>query len=579
MFGFLKNLLGKSETKPFQNQAPGSSPHQAKSGSTPTAVAQAPALRPGSRNGRNGNGNGNGQSHSFGKEVEVPLQPVLDALPLELQNRVLVKEAGNSVLYIPLERILAQLAQGVIKVSFGEVRQSAPQLFSPEPDQDMTLVPLPLSEVLSRLNPALLKRRRVQRRIEVPDEVSSPFGENGRGLAVPTTPPKSDTTQYRPTALPGSPHHSPAPGVPISRKNTLTPSPLVPPSAGPAPLRMPLPSSRLSPVPPPSAPGPLPSPSPIPLSRSNLGQSPPTPVPSAPSLQLPKAGSPTVNPAANAEFISVGLVSLAENWSEAIRKEIVELKLVDARIALPTEAVELGLRRGRISFPWRILRSWIKPSPLPTVSAQDAAELEIPLKIIAPLFLARQKAAANARQKITIDADIPNLFFGFPQPETPSAGNGSAASNPTDTNFYVWDDAADKPRRATSDSQSPSAGTKFVSKYATPNEIVSRTSSLDGVEGALIALPDGLLVASKLSNGLNADTLAAFLPEIFGKVSQTTKELRMGDLNNLNFTVGNVPWKIFRVNAIFFAAFGRAGEPLPTAQLAALAAELDHKPK
>ena len=53
----------------------------------------------------------------------------------------------------------------------------------------------------------------------------------------------------------------------------------------------------------------------------------------------------------------------------------------------------------------------------------------------------------------------------------------------------------------------------------------------------------------------------------------------MGDLNNFNFTVGNVLWKIFWVNAIFFAAFGQAGVPLPTAQLAALAAELDHKPK
>ena len=87
------------------------------------------------------------------------------------------------------------------------------------------------------------------------------------------------------------------------------------------------------------------------------------------------------------------------------------------------------------------------------------------------------------------------------------------------------------------------------------------------------------MVASRLSPDLNGDTLAAFLPQIFGKVSQCTKELRMGELNNLNFTVGNVPWKIFRVNAIFFAAFGRAGEPLPTAQLAALAAELDHRPK
>jgi hypothetical protein len=43
--------------------------------------------------------------------------------------------------------------------------------------------------------------------------------------------------------------------------------------------------------------------------------------------------------------------------------------------------------------------------------------------------------------------------------------------------------------------------------------------------------------------------------------------------------VGQVPWKIFRVNNLFFAAFGGAGEPLPTAQLAALAAELDRKPK
>jgi predicted regulator of Ras-like GTPase activity (Roadblock/LC7/MglB family) len=99
------------------------------------------------------------------------------------------------------------------------------------------------------------------------------------------------------------------------------------------------------------------------------------------------------------------------------------------------------------------------------------------------------------------------------------------------------------------------------------------------VAGSLIALPDGLMVASQLSPDLNGDTLAAFLPQIFAKVNQCTKELRMGELNNLNFTVGNVPWKIFRVNAIFFAAFGRAGEPLPTGQLAALAAELDHKGK
>ena len=51
----------------------------------------------------------------------------------------------------------------------------------------------------------------------------------------------------------------------------------------------------------------------------------------------------------------------------------------------------------------------------------------------------------------------------------------------------------------------------------------------------------------------------------------------MGALNNVSFTVGNIPWKIFRVNAVYFAAFGRAAQPLPTVQLASLAAELDRK--
>ena len=210
--------------------------------------------------------------------------------------------------------------------------------------------------------------------------------------------------------------------------------------------------------------------------------------------------------------------------------------------------------------------------------------LELPLKVVAPPFLARQKEAAKLHRKVSVDDDIPNLFFGFPRPEASSPVVASAASSasakPADTNFYVWDDTSEQVRSEEDETKrGPSPGTKFVAKYATPNEVVSRAAALDGVAGALIALPDGLMVASRLSPDLNGDTLAAFLPQIFGKVNQCTKELRMGELNNVNFTVGNIPWKIFRVNAIFFAVFGRAGEPLPTAQLAALAAELDHRPK
>ena len=277
----------------------------------------------------------------------------------------------------------------------------------------------------------------------------------------------------------------------------------------------------------------------------------------------------------------VELTTLADSWPEAVRQEIVQLNLVDAKVGLPCEAVERALKQGRIAFTWRMLRSWIKPAPLPTVSAHDGAVLELPLKVVAPIFLARQNEAAKSQHKVSINENIPNLFFGFPQPEAGAAAPGApGAAKSLDTNYYVWDDSSDTVRVHESEvKRGPTPGTSLVSRYATPNEVVSRAAALDGVDGALIALPDGLMVASRLASDVNGETLAAFLPQIFGKLSQCTKELRMGELNNLNFTVGNVPWKIFRVNAIFFAAFGRPGEPLPTSQLAALASELDRKPK
>ena len=274
-----------------------------------------------------------------------------------------------------------------------------------------------------------------------------------------------------------------------------------------------------------------------------------------PPAAVPRGPAPAHAPQ---PFI-LSLVSLAEGWPEAVRRDLFQLNLLDAKVALPAQTVEQALRQGRVAFSWKTLRSWIKPAPPPTASAQDNILLEVPLQIVAPLFLARQREASQPPQKVTIDESIPNLFFGSPQPETPSS--------------------APAPSAAPGAKRGPAAGTRFPARCATPNEIVSRAAALDDVAGALIGLPDGLLVASRLEANLNADTVAAFLPQIFGKLSQCTRELRMGELNDLSFTVGKVPWRLFRVNAIFFAAFGRPGQALPASRLAALAAELDYKPK
>jgi predicted regulator of Ras-like GTPase activity (Roadblock/LC7/MglB family) len=242
-----------------------------------------------------------------------------------------------------------------------------------------------------------------------------------------------------------------------------------------------------------------------------------------------------------------------------------------------------GLKRGRVTMTWKQIRTLARPSSPP--SPNDDLDLELPLKVLAPLFFAAQKNLVRPQPKPAVTADIPDLFFGFPQPAAAPAPPAmppptAPAPKPPDTNFYVWGENGEQPQSDEQTLNRPvTPATDFTSRLMHPKDVVARAVTLPGVAGALVALTDGLRVASEVPAELNADALSAFLPQIFERLNQSTRELRMGALNNVNFTVGNVPWKIFRVNSVYFAAFGRAGESLPAAPLAQLAGELDRKKK
>src|SRR5262249_6311902 len=148
---------------------------------------------------------------------------------------------------------------------------------------------------------------------------------------------------------------------------------------------------------------------------------PPTPVaPAAPVAPIKPMAPPPAAPVTEnfapsdqpgAEPLMVSLTQLAETWPETVRHEIVQLNLVEGRVALPAEAIERGLKQGRLAFTWKMLRSWVRPTPMASASANDSAVLELPLKIVAPLFLARQREHSQTQQKVEVDENIPNLFF------------------------------------------------------------------------------------------------------------------------------------------------------------------------
>ena len=119
--------------------------------------------------------------------VRVSLKSVLAQLPAELRARlsqtteVIQVEAEISV---PIETVVSQLSTGSVKINFGELRKiSPPGTFSRLADRDGVLVSLPLGEIFPQIDSSLLQRRPVHR-MEIPEEIIGPFGNNGHGLVI-----------------------------------------------------------------------------------------------------------------------------------------------------------------------------------------------------------------------------------------------------------------------------------------------------------------------------------------------------------------------------------------------------------
>jgi hypothetical protein len=152
-------------------------------------------------------------SQPTNKVIQLSLQSVLSSLPMELKGRVKQIDVGAAEISIPLDTVLSQLSSGSVKIAFGQMRRAAPQLFSNQNDLDETPVALPLNEILSQLNPGLLFRRQDQKHIEVPEEIRSPFSDNGAGLVfsvgpgkAPVAPPQREVAPPSQAAAPIQPH-------------------------------------------------------------------------------------------------------------------------------------------------------------------------------------------------------------------------------------------------------------------------------------------------------------------------------------------------------------------------------------
>jgi len=522
-----------------------------------------------------------------GPFISIPLVTILSKLPTEVASQMQPVAVGNLDYELEVSMIVPQLAKGAIRIPFADFKRSAPEgLFRDDRSQDKSLVELPLSEILQKLKPGLLPRRTSQRQVEVPAELTGPFGGNstlgvtiGPLTAPSPAPPRASRNKVEADVEPAqviSPLSEDAPPNFIPGPSRLVQNHSLPPVATQVEsARIPMPAlhpAATSPITTELEPRVLPAPHE--LGPIRMSTPPPMPPPE------PLCSGET-------KFLSVNLREISAAWPAAVLAEIADLSISGSFVALPLGAIETAVKRGKVIFSWKTIRSWIKP-PLGygNSSPLDSTALELPLKVIVPLFMVETRSGCIQRKVVVSDA-IPDVFsksVQMPEPAqdpapAPASQTSSREASQLETNYFARKDVTSAEEEAAKLKPGGVPGTSFLKRYSSPGEIVTKAVTLPGVSGAVITLGDGFVVAHKLPSGMSADGLAAFLPQVFSRVSQSTREFRLGEMNNLSFTVGAIPWRIFKVGSLFFAAIGVETAPLPTASLSSLAGELDRKEK
>ena len=305
-----------------------------------------------------------------GVEVaSLSLRAILERLPADLKASINQMPEADVKVILPVNAIMKQLPTGSVKMSLGSLYRQAPNgTFRKANVEDKRMIEVPLSEIFKTINPGRLHRRNDQRQYDVPDDVQGLFnGSTGRHVAPP------------------------APSVPA----TPAPAQHLPQESAPEPrpaLKMPgLPHSAAQ------------------NGKAANGHgasiSPPTPTPA----RAPSAGAP-LNLTGELTLL---LVEIGATWPEGIRSELSVLT-GDTKLVLPVAEVSAGLQKGRVAFTWAQVRNWLKPTPTSHINLADDTVLVLPLKIVAPAFV----AATGAKKRETsaaINQSLPD-FFG------PSAG-------------------------------------------------------------------------------------------------------------------------------------------------------------
>jgi predicted regulator of Ras-like GTPase activity (Roadblock/LC7/MglB family) len=475
--------------------------------------------------------------------AHLSLAAITARFPEELRSLLAQEPAAAATVALPLPTILKQLPTGCVKMSLATLQRQAHGLIKPLPPGDKRMVEVPLAEIFRHVRTSALKRRPDQRPMIIPETGYNLFGDAANPYAIA---PDDHLEQVQVVDLaPEATEEVAVPAVPAGQRVLKMDDGLREHFENTAVLRPSAESGpRLSPPP------------------ADLGTL--QPVAAAP---IPKPEGPTLD---------LNLLLLSANWPDDIRQEIAGFDPATI-VTLPVQDVATGLAKGRVVFSWGHIRAWLEPTSGASTAAAESTALQMPLKIVAPAYLATSTTTRAARKSADLDGSIPALFSDAREqapkstPVPPLVKAAVLETIPVSTSTVAATVAPDELKI------SETVGEIFGQPHKqewTPSEIVNGTVKLPGVAGAIVALQEGLQVASILPDGVKSEVVAAFLPQIFARLNQYSGEMKLGEVDDLLFTTHGAHCQIYRLGYVYLAVLGKPGESLPWHELRLISEEL-----
>ncbi len=455
-------------------------------------------------------------SHGGVEVAPLSLRAILDKLPADLKSTVNEMPASDVKVVLPVAAIMKQLPSGAVRMSLASLYRQAP------------------SGTFRSTN------------IEDKRLVDVPLSEIFKTINPSALKRRDDQRRYSvPTDAVGLFDE-------IHNRNVTSPQS----SAAQIPPQAPIPEQKLR----------MPS-QPVVAPTPRQAAPPPAPVAEAPvPLNLTSE-------------LSLLLVEVAATWPEAHRNALSILS-GDTRIVLPASEIGPLLQKGKVVFPWSQLKLRLLPIPTSTIGIPDDTQLSLPLKIVAPAFVA---ATGAKRRGAQADTSLPD-FFGPTAGQLPTPTPKAAAPTPAPVAHpapaaklapppvQLPTAPAITPEPQVNITSSPSGRMPITLRELfnlpdktnwAPNELVKLTCSLAGIAGVVVALEEGLVVAQQLPEGLSSETFAAFMPQVFSRMDRYTGEMQLGETHDITLNTESGAIRMFRNGKVFFAALGKCGESLP----------------